>query len=422
MLVQRLDVYKQFILVKFQQLIVASSLDDADFVILDEDDNEVTEALLPIDVERDYNSISRSVRLWFDDGIEPDTTYTLVINGLKNIINETYDEEAIEFETLVDTTSNVELEPLQPDFYVVDHSVANVSFGTGGGDDSEPATPVDELEFVGSSPTNNSIFNEEDDEYQVQITFSHELDLSDIDSLVTVQKRKMSYLYTQWEDVELTETIEATSPPTTFVVRFASDDENYKYRIIINKALTDIDDELALGEDVTVTFTNLLTPFYSNTEEITDFYPETTELEAAELIHRYSLEVQKILGLSDSADPPFVAVEYVTAAVLCRLAIQAGDVLGANGNADDITLGDFRVSSRVGGTSSSARRATRESATNWCELAAAIKREVRSKNRIPRTWVRSGRHKNPIPSRYFKDLHTFKNRNSPRDYGLINDD
>lgn len=423
MLVQLLTPYKHYLFLKFQKMVTASSLSSADFVILDEDDNEVANALQPLDVGRDYNSIQRSVHLYFSTGMEPDTQYKLRIDGVENIFGEEYDPVTVEFTTRSDT-GTVTVEPLEPTFYVDDYTVADVPFtGTGGGGESESATPSDELEFVGSVPTNNSIFNEATDgEYQVQLSFSEGVLQPGLASFFTVQKRKLAYTYTQWEDIELTEEIAVSSPDSNVILRIpVEEEENYKYRIIINKALRNSDDDLSLGEDVIVSFTNSLTPFYSNPEEIIGFYPETTELEAAELIHRYSLEAKTMMGYNDDADPHFVVVEYVTAAVLCRLAMQAGDVMGANGNADDVTLGDFRVSKKVGGTGNSTSRATRESATNWCELAAAIKREMRSKNRLPRTFVRGSRHKNPIPSRYFKDLHTFKNRNSPYDYGLIND-
>lgn len=422
MLIQRLDVYKDYLFLKFQDMITAASLDAGDFVIRDEDGNEIPNALQPLNVERDYNRISRSVKLYFADIIDADTNYTLRVQNINNILGEPYATVDINFKTQKSTGDAAIVAPIEPNFYVEDHTVANVSFpDTGGGGVTEPATPNTYLEVVGSNPIADSIFNTSpDDEYAVDIILSEDIDLADSDEFITVQKRKLAYTFTQWEDISIDELPAETSSKLEFVV--PSDGDNYQYRVIINKALRSSDDEFHLEDDYVLRWTSVLTPFYSNPEEIISFYPDTSEVEAAVLIHRFSMEVQSMMGWTVYDDPSFLAVEYVTTAVLCHLAKLTGEIMGANGNADDVTLGDFRVSRKTGGNSGASSRATRDSATNWCELASAIKRELRAKNRLPRTFVRGSRHKNPIPSRYFKDLETFKNRNNPSDYGMINDD
>lgn len=421
MLIQRFDVYDNKLFLKFQSLVAGTSIQDADFTITDVDDNLISDALDPIDLERDYRPTARSLDLYFASGIQANTEYKLKIEGLKNGYGQDFSPVTIEFKTKSNT--NVEIDPplLERQFYVQDYSVAPITFDST--EVTEPATPnddnddVERITMVSSHPVDNSIYNNID---VIKVEFSHVVNPTVAEDFILVQKRKMSPSYTQWEDVV---PVTFSTYGVTLNIAIPLTENNYKYRVVINKSLPSSGNGIyQLGIDYEFSFATVLTPFYSNPEEIVALSEvEITELQAAELIQRFSAEAQTLLGLHADQEPPFGVVEYVTASVLCHLAKLNGDVLGFESRAQSITLGDWQVSKGYGPRSSSSSKATRESANNWCELAAALKREMMAQTRVPRTWVRSGRHKNPIPSRYFKDLRTFKNRNSPHDFGLIND-
>ena len=81
-------------------------------------------------------------------------------------------------------------------------------------------------------------------------------------------------------------------------------------------------DTTPLGSDYEFSFISGVTPLYIDPEEILAFYPSASKTEVVELIHRFSLEVDKILG---GIDPTFEALDYIRYSTLCSLSRSLGD-------------------------------------------------------------------------------------------------
>lgn len=143
--------------------------------------------------------------------------------------------------------------------------------------------------------------------------------------------------------------------------------------------------DVALGEEVVLEFATDITPLYIDPEEMLVVYPDATLMEIAEIIHRFSLEVQAIFG---TEQPSSVALEYIRAATLCALSnVHDASVAGM-----ELALGDLRIaearSNLIKGTP-----------TNPCELAQMLQRQLK---RVGMRWVvKGGAYPNPMPKRVF---------------------
>lgn len=149
---------------------------------------------------------------------------------------------------------------------------------------------------------------------------------------------------------------------------------------------------LTLMEDQEILFLGEISPLYVDPESIVLHYPETNLAEAAEYIHRYSVEVDKLLGYPNEL--PFIAYEYIQAAALCSLGKIYDYGLGG-GEASSISLGDLAISSQ----SYPKQRINRANASNWCELAAAFRDEMIRGNANLKTVVAGKNRPNPMPKR-----------------------
>lgn len=149
---------------------------------------------------------------------------------------------------------------------------------------------------------------------------------------------------------------------------------------------------LSLMEDQEIIFMGEITPLYIDPESIILHYPDSTVAEAAEHIHRYSTEVDRLLGYP--SELPFIAYEYIQAAVLCSLGKIYDYGLGG-GEASSISLGDLSISSQK----YPKQRINRGNASNWCELAAAFRDEMIRGNANLRTVVAGKNRPNPMPGR-----------------------
>lgn len=129
---------------------------------------------------------------------------------------------------------------------------------------------------------------------------------------------------------------------------------------------------ITLKLDETITFAPDVSPLYLDPEELKPFFPEASLIEIGESIHFYSLEVKQLYSLNDSAtsaDLSFTALEYIKAAAACNLSRTY-----AYGGDDDVSvqLGDLTVTTRNLPRS----EVTRSNATTWCQIAAALRKEM----------------------------------------------
>lgn len=154
-----------------------------------------------------------------------------------------------------------------------------------------------------------------------------------------------------------------------------------------------------LTEDQELTFATILTPLYIDVEEMRPFYPEASNIEVMEFINRYSLEVADILQLDiddPDAQPSFLALEYIRAAVQCSLS-RIYDY-GAGGQESSLSLGDLSITSR----SYPRANINRANAINSCELAAVLRAELLRSEAPMRAVVKGTKYKNPIPKRHLR--------------------
>jgi len=109
-----------------------------------------------------------------------------------------------------------------------------------------------------------------------------------------------------------------------------------------------------------------------NPEELQSYFPEASLMEIGEIVHFYSLEVKQLYSYNDDitgADLNFTTLEYIKAATACELSRTY-----SYGGDDDvsISLGDLSISSR----SLPRSQITRGNATTWCQIAAALRKEM----------------------------------------------
>lgn len=152
----------------------------------------------------------------------------------------------------------------------------------------------------------------------------------------------------------------------------------------------------ALIEDIVISFAAGLDPMYLAPEELELIFPDASLLEIAEQIQIFSNEVKTLLGLSDTDEVGYKALEYIKAAAACSLS----RTYESDGSGDELTfrLGDLSVTNRNFPRSV----ITRGNATTWCEIATVLRRELLGGQTGLLAVVKAGKQPNPIPRRKLK--------------------
>lgn len=144
-------------------------------------------------------------------------------------------------------------------------------------------------------------------------------------------------------------------------------------QIYVSTPTSDFKPSVTLGADEILHFAADVTPLYLDPEELLPFFPDATLIEIGELIHHYSSEVKQIYSISDDRDLDprlnFTALEYIKAAAACELSRTYG-----YGGEDELSvkLGDLSITNR----SLPRTGVNRGNATTWCQLAAALRKEL----------------------------------------------
>jgi len=143
---------------------------------------------------------------------------------------------------------------------------------------------------------------------------------------------------------------------------------------------------VTLREDEIIVFAPGLSPLYLDPEELLPIFPDATLLEIGEIVHRYSHEINQLYGITTlpgtEEDPlakivavtssTYSVLEYIRASVACELSRTYGF-----GGDDELSvqLGDLQISNK------NVPRATvtRANATTWCQIAAALRKEILTK-------------------------------------------
>lgn len=143
-------------------------------------------------------------------------------------------------------------------------------------------------------------------------------------------------------------------------------------RLYVSSLTEDYKPTVILGSDETITFSGEILPLYLDPEVLLPLFPEASLLEIAEVIHSYSLEVKDLFKLNDDENGSglsFIVLEYIKAASACELTRTYG--LGGDDEVS-LNLGDLTITNR-----NLPRNAiTRDNATTWCQISAALRKEM----------------------------------------------
>ena len=140
---------------------------------------------------------------------------------------------------------------------------------------------------------------------------------------------------------------------------------------------------VTLSADEIISFGADIEPLYLDPEIVQTIFPDATKLEIAELIHNISHEVNSIFGIKSTTTDPmsviesygtstYAVAEYIKASACCQLT----RVYGFGGDDElSIQLADLQITNRNVPRSN----ITRSNATTWCQIAAALRKEILTK-------------------------------------------
>lgn len=257
-LVEEIEITVTEVTIQFNVSLRASAITNDKFLVATDEATpvSVTDPFETIDLNEDYNSVSRTLTLhWSDDVLTASTGYVLTISGLKNILGQVLDDWAVSFTT--GDTVNTALDGLPPapeEVSIVDYSIVSSVFDTF-------AIPVDTAIFqlIEVDPVNGDYYLPADyHNGRIRLTFNIAPASTSVNSTnIKVQQKEISRSPARWEDVDArlsqsgvnvyidlpsVDHYPEAATPATEVVYYTSDyeyfSENYKYRIVISKNLT----------------------------------------------------------------------------------------------------------------------------------------------------------------------------------------
>lgn len=427
-LIDEYTVTDVYIKIKFGLTVKVQSIVNANFLLdnTDATPSTIANPFRPISLVRDYNSISRILYLYFSDGIlQNNTSYRFTATDLTDVLDNTIADGIFTFET---QTLNIDInttpELVYPDPVIVDYAISDSVFSV----PVNNSTNSTILALESSYPENNSYYLfENENNGRIELTFNFAPIEAYLDSPhVKVQKREIKKGPSRWVDVSAQITLDPDDPivyvdlpsvdhypdaatPSTATVYNQSGytyfEPNYKYRILLAKTLTGLNElstptEHSMIESVELVYCGVLDPMYIDVDELALIYPDAGNVEIAENIHYFSREVYKLLGLTEEpTEIPFVAIEYIKAAAACSL-----DKIYAVGSgfSTSFTLGDLSVNK----PRSSSKSLNRGNANSWCELASVLRGEILSSSSRGgfRGVVKGDKLTNPIPIRKIRDI------------------
>jgi hypothetical protein len=143
-------------------------------------------------------------------------------------------------------------------------------------------------------------------------------------------------------------------------------------KLYVSSTVKEYQPTIILKSDESITFAPDVTPLYLDPESLLAYFPDASLLEIGEIIYNYSTEVKAIYNLLDAEDGSnlsFTVLEYIKAATACELSRTYG--LGGDDEMS-LTLGDLSITNK----SIPRNRVTRDNATTWCQIAAALRKEM----------------------------------------------
>lgn len=257
-----IQVTDDFVLIKFDDPILASTLVNASFTLTKDDATPVASVASPfkaINLTKDFLSISRTLYLWWNVSLQGGSTYSLHIANLKHAVTqEILPSDVYTFDTALPIVpSDIERPSRDPvdveDYSIKTPPVIETSSGPGG----TPTLPGDEdtLSIVSITPTPAEAYYLEGSDYEgrIVVEFNQKPAANFINSSdFRLQRRLVTSGIAKWDNVDTVVATDSENPrvniylpsdDATPVYSFmVSDDDNYvfwepgyEYRLIVSK-------------------------------------------------------------------------------------------------------------------------------------------------------------------------------------------
>lgn len=238
--------------VKFLKTLKVTSITNSNFQLIESSATPILSPFKPIDVEEDYNTISRMLILKYTAPLKADADYEFTVSELLSATGILLDPESATFTTGTQTIPSLEeiLEASsdEPPVEIVDHSIKSAVFSSS---DTIISSNPDFYILDTDPDLDNTITTTDYNNGRITIKFSSFPANTFInDSYFTAQRKLLGRGFNRWNTVTTIVSI-SNEKPWVFI-DFPSNDaapvyntsdhtyfeEGYKYRIKVSKAIS----------------------------------------------------------------------------------------------------------------------------------------------------------------------------------------
>lgn len=409
------EIKSEYAEIKFSGPIKVASLINGNFTVFNTTSGTPVSVISPfknIDVKRDYSSISRILRLWWNTTLTADSDYRITISNILGVDGLVISSENIDFSTEPGYVPDDSLEepPTRNPIEVEDYSIKDTTLLV---EQATPSSSSIQLSIDSIDPdTSLSYYLAEGYKNGViSVTFDEDINTDFISSTYFILQRKNLNAYiSRWEDI-VTQVIQNPDTDKGVLIQLPSTEadldivydtvdriyweQGYKYRLRMLSAVSSISGK-SLLRNKEIIFLSQLSPLYFDAEKLIPYFDSIDLVEATQIIYAISSELYDIFGSTIEITP--LVQEYIKAATLCELSkiyVFDGGMSGFS-NSDSFMLGDLQVMKKSGGNSNSSSRGT---VGSWCELAALLREEVFYKKTGIVSVTKAENRINPIPDR-----------------------
>ncbi len=250
--------------ISFYHSIKVDTLVNANFVLTNDDATPaaVVPAFKPIDYKKDFDSINRTLKLWWNTTLFANTDYTLHVSNVKSAITGDLISGTIKFTPKYDINPGVDnSRPTRDPVDVEDYTILQPSPLESGytedpdedDEDDDDDTPTESIKIVKVTPSALDAVQLSEEEYEGRITveFNHVPASNFVDSdNFRLQKKLIGGGLNKWVNVNTVVAMESNAPvvsiylPSTdnpAVYSYQTDapatywEPAYKYRLTIDK-------------------------------------------------------------------------------------------------------------------------------------------------------------------------------------------
>jgi hypothetical protein len=252
-ILQEAEITNGFVYLKFNSTIQLATITTASYVVETDEATpvEVVDPFNEFTVANNYNTVSRALKIyWATGALEPSTSYTLTVSGLKDAASRDIEEFSLSFttEASVDPDES-EIEPPTLDVIEIeDYSIiSDIDFTQ-----STELSDAEVLTVETSDPLDGAFFLDNDhNNGRVTITFSHRPSVEKISSTYfKAYRKKIQRQPIKWESLDARISLDSLEPEVNIdfpslddtPVYFTADsdyfEDGYKYKITVSKGLS----------------------------------------------------------------------------------------------------------------------------------------------------------------------------------------